>query len=81
MFQECKFNPKTDIKAVEQTGWVDLAKANSMNSIPAQLQANDLSFNGIDNPNSIAGRPADIFEAGQAARAILDYKPPKKDAE
>lgn len=78
MYCVCKFDPKRDIQRVEQCGWIDLAKANSMNAIPANLQGSELSFNCIDDPNSIAGRPADIFEAGQAAKSIVDYKPPKK---
>lgn len=77
--ESCKFDPVKDIQAVEQTGWVDLAKANAMNSIPAQLQAADLSYNGVEDPNSIAGRPSDLFEAAQAHKAIVGYKPPQKN--
>lgn len=79
MLCRCYFDPARDIRAVEPTGWVDLAKANAMNSIPAQLQGSDLSYNGIDDPNSIGGRPSDIFEAAQASKVIVDYKPPKKE--
>lgn len=75
------FNPLRDVKAVEQTGFVDLAKANAMNSLPSQIQSSPLSYNLIDDPRSIAGRPSDVFEAAAAAKAISGYKPPKKDAE
>lgn len=72
------YNPNKDIKAVEQTGFVDLAKANSMNALPANLAANSLSYNGVEDPNAVAGRPSDVFEAAQASKAITDYVPPKK---
>lgn len=70
MVVECVYNPAVDLHPVDQTGYVDLAKANSMSAIPAQLTAEALSFNGIDDPNSICARPADVFEAGQAGKAI-----------
>lgn len=70
MLCSCQYNPRVDLHPVEQTGFVDLAKANSMSAIPAQLSAEVLSYNGIDDPNSIVGRPADVFEAGQAGKFV-----------
>lgn len=75
----CVYDPVRDIQAVSQTGAVDLAKANAMSSIPASLSAEQLSYNEIDDPRSIAGRPSDVFEAAQASKAITAYVPPKKD--
>lgn len=73
MVCELYFNPERDIQAVEQTGYVDLAKANSMNSIPANIDGSDLSYNRIEDPNSIAGRPSDVFESYQASKVYEDY--------
>lgn len=81
LFENVKFNPVRDVQAVEPAGFVDLAKANSMNAIPATLAADDLSYNEIDDPRSIGGRPSDVFEAAQASKAILSYVPPKNNAE
>lgn len=71
------FNPERDLKKVTQSGWVDLARANALSSIPQSISNVDLSFNGISDPRAIAMRPSDEFEAAAAARAINDYKPEK----
>lgn len=77
----CKYDPVRDIRAVSQTGYVDLAKANALSSVPASISAEQLSFNEIDDPRSIAGRPSDVFEAAQAAKVIAGYKAPAKPSE
>lgn len=74
-----KYDPRFDRKAVEQTGFVDIAAANAESTIPAGIALAEERFNGIDDPRSIAGRPSDQFEAAQAAKVITGYKPPKKD--
>lgn len=78
---ECKYNPVVDIQAVEQEGFLDLTAANAAGSVPANLNGSEGLSNGIEDPNSIGVRPRDIFEANQAAKAISDYVPPKKDKE
>lgn len=75
------FNPQRDISRVEQFGFVDLAQANSMNSLPANLSAEQLSYNEIDDPKSIGYRPRDQFEHAQGAKVIASYAPPEKSAE
>lgn len=80
MLQEnLTYDPVRDVAPVEQVGFIDLVKASQSNSIPANLTADELSYNGIDDPRSIAGRPRNSFEAAQMSQAILGYKPPKKD--
>lgn len=74
MWIELYHNPERDVQAVEQTGWVDLALANSMNAIPATLEGSDLSYNRIEDPRSIAGRPSDIFDTFQASKVYEDYE-------
>lgn len=81
MVQECNFNPVCDIAPVEQSGFIDLAAANAASSIPAGIANQELSFNEIDDPNSIGGRPSDEFEAAQMNSVIASYKAPKKDTE
>lgn len=72
---ECKYNPIVDIKPVNQLGVFDLAKAYSTGAIPADISVSDSHFNGVIDPRSLDGRPADVFEAMQAEKAIRDYKP------
>lgn len=72
------YDPIRDIKAVSQTGFVDIVKANSMNSLPANLSCDTLVYNEINDPNSIAGRPRDAFEHAQGSKAVADYVPPKE---
>lgn len=80
MVQECNFDPVRDVQAVVQDGFVDLARANAMSSLPSSIQATDLMYNEIDDPNSIGARPRDTFEAAQASKVITEYKPKSKDA-
>lgn len=79
MVQECFYNPISDVAPVEQSGYIDLAAANAASSIPSDIANSELRYNEIDDPNSIAGRPSDVFEAAQASTVIAGYKPPKKD--
>lgn len=78
---ECKYNPKTDIKKVSPTGALDLKAAFANNAIPANLEVTEAKFNGIDDPAAIAGRVKDTIDAEVTAKAIRDYKPPKKEDE
>lgn len=77
----CEFDPKRDIQAVDPTGGFDLAKAHAMSSVPANIAADDLQFNEIDDPRSIGGRPSDNFEAAQMSKSVLSYKAPQNAAE
>ena len=81
MVQECKYDSVRDVQKVEQTGWIDIPKAYASGSIPPGISADDLQYNGIEDPNSIAGMPKDTFEAAQMSKAIADYKAPQKDGE
>lgn len=75
LIEFCSYCHERDIQAPDQTGFVDLAKANASGSIPATIMADDLSFNEIEDPNSIAGRPSDVFEQMQLGKSLLDRVP------
>lgn len=75
------FDPVRDICAVDQFGFVDLVKANLTGSVPASIEADDIRFNGMEDPAAIGGRPSDAFEAAQAARVITGYKAPEEKHE
>lgn len=81
MYQEnLVFDSVSDVKKVEPFGFVDLVKANVTGSIPANIAPDQLSFNEIDDPNSIGARPSDTFEAMQAAKVITGYKSPESSS-
>lgn len=79
MVQICDYNPVTDFAPVEQSGFIDLAAANAASSIPADIANAEQRYNGIEDPNSIAGRPSDAFEAAQMSKVIAGYKAPAKN--
>ena len=80
MEQVCKYDPIRDIQKVDITGFVDLVHANASNSVPANIVADETKFNEIDDPNSIAGRPSDVFDAMQMNKSVLSYKAPESSA-
>lgn len=81
MKQICEYDPVRDISAVEPFGSVDLAKMHETSSVPAVVPLVEERYNGIEDPNSIAGRVTDDFQAMQANKAIVGYKAPKKDGD
>lgn len=44
--ENCLYNPDVDIQAVDQTGFVDLAKAHSSGSVPAILDVDATAKTG-----------------------------------
>ena len=65
MIQDCKFNKEKDLAAVSQTGWIDLAECFRNSSVPTMIDDTDVSYNGIEDPASILGKPRDVFEASR----------------
>lgn len=52
---------------------VDLGEALKTGKVPTKVGPNDVSYNGIQNPANILGRPTDVFDAmqmEQAAKAL-----------
>lgn len=81
MIVDCFYDPDRDISEVDPFGSVDLAKMHATGSVPASVPVTEERFNGIENPNSIAGRVSDDFDAMQANKAILAYKPKSKGSD
>lgn len=61
--KECLHNSERDLKAVEPFGFVDLKDAFVNSCVPSQLPESDSDYNGISDPESIVGRPDDVFDA------------------
>ena len=70
-----KRNSRATKKAVDQFGFVDVVKILTTNSLPAMETDGANTYNGIEDPSSILGKPHDVFEALALQQAIKDYKP------
>ena len=60
---ECKYDPIRDLKPVDENGWLDLASAYVNKTVPSDLVTQETDYNDIDDPDSIAGKPSDVFDA------------------
>lgn len=68
-----EYNELVDINEVDQIGYVDLRMAYETQTIPGNLNPEDMSYNDIDDPASIAGKPSDIFGAIQAGQKYASF--------
>ena len=60
---ECKYNPTVDICPVDQFGFIDLVECLSKGEIPSTVSDTESTYNEIDDPSTIIGKPRDNFEA------------------
>lgn len=58
-----------DLQIVEQVGYVDLRRAYEDSCVPSDLGVDESTYNGIDEPSSIIGKPDDVFAAHRAAES------------
>lgn len=75
----CEFVKVRNVSEVEQTGFVDLASALANHSVPSDIESSDETYNGIDDPASIMGKPRDVFEAAHVRETVANYTPPSKN--
>lgn len=73
--ESCPFDPLKDLKPVEQYGFIDLKTALDSSIVPSQMPESETDYNGIEEPEQIAGKPADIFEAIDAQKALESAAP------
>lgn len=66
---ECRFDPVRDIAPVEQFGFIDLKSALENSVVPSQLPDSEADYNGAEDPESVLGKPHDVFEAIDMQRA------------
>lgn len=69
---KCLFNPRRDKTPVSQVGFVDLKVAMVNNTIPPQDGFSESEYNGIEDPQSILGKPRDVFEALEMQKHISE---------
>lgn len=68
--ENCLYDPVRDLQPVDQFGFIDLKVALDKSCIPSQLPDSETDYNGIDEPQQVAGKPRDIFEAMDSQRAL-----------
>lgn len=70
VYSDFTFDPVRDLQPVDQFGFIDLKVALDSSSVPSQMPDSDSDYNGADDPQSVLGRPRDIFEAIDAQKAL-----------
>lgn len=57
------FDEIKDLAEVDQFGAIDLRSAFLNSSVPDNVEISAESFNGVDDAQSLVGRPSDVFDA------------------
>lgn len=70
MYDKTFYNADTDCGEASQSGFVVLDDLLGHGIIPDGLNISPESFNDIDDPRSIYGRPSDQFEAMTMAKEL-----------
>lgn len=81
VYRDFPYNPLVDKCPVSQTGYVDLKDAFVHMTIPPQLAEAETDYNGIEDPQSILGKPRDVFEAMDMQKHISEFKAPESESE
>lgn len=59
-----------DIAPVVQIGFIDLRVAYATGVVACDIDGVEGNFNGVESPESIIGKPDDVFSAMRAAKAV-----------
>lgn len=63
MYCKIKFNDVADVQDVDQFGFIDLNECLENGQVPSTISDTEASYNDIDDPASILGKPSDVFDA------------------
>lgn len=63
IFRNIKYDPIRDISPVSQYGSVNLNEAFRNGGITSSVSAEQGDYNGIEDSESIIGKPRDVFES------------------
>lgn len=66
----CQYDKDRDLGEASQSGFVVLDDLLAHGVVPANLNVAPESFNDIEDPRSIYGRPSDQFEAMTLAKTL-----------
>lgn len=81
MICECNYNVMTDIKEVDQFGFVNLNECMANGNVPSTIADSEAQYNDIDDPASIMGKPSDVFEAYKMQDYVKSVGVSKKNDE
>lgn len=70
IYKDLVFDKKKDISEVDQFGYIDLSQALSTGTVDSSLKIDEKTFNNIDDPGSILGKPEDAFQAMHMASIV-----------
>lgn len=59
-----------DLEEVDQFGAIDLRTAFLNNCVPDNVEISAESFNGVEDAQSLIGRPSDVFDAIRKAEYV-----------
>lgn len=65
------FDSSKDVCEVDQFGYLDLRKAMIDGVVKGDLVVDESSYNDIDDPRAIVGRPLDQFDAMEKGISLL----------
>lgn len=66
-----KFDPRSDVREVDQFGYVDINDAFRNGSVKGDLTIDEETYNDIDDPRNVGPKPRDSFEAIELGRKTL----------
>lgn len=69
---EFPFNPEEDSAPVEQSGFLSLQEAWVNRAVPGDVSGSSVDYNGIEEPESIAGKPRDFADAYMLSKKISE---------
>lgn len=77
--EECKYDPVHDLKPVDEYGWIDAAVAYINKSVPSDMVTQESDYNGIEDPDSILGKPDDVFSALRMQERVVNSQSSEGD--
>lgn len=80
MFRDCTYDENKDLQAVDTVGWIDIAEAIRNGFVPGSIDADEMTYNDIEDPRSIMNRASDVFELYKQADYIKGYKPTSSES-
>jgi|BioPla2DNA2_1021312.scaffolds.fasta_scaffold09119_7 hypothetical protein len=72
MKQVFEFSKDRDVQEVDQFGFVDINQSLSNGYVPSELSFEDSAFDGINIPDAVLDRPADVFDAMRMQDVLID---------
>lgn len=73
------YDPKKDLHAVEQYGFVDLTEVFQTGTVSGDLNAGLENYNDIEDPDSIIDKADDIFSLYRQVDQIKSFEPKVAD--